>query len=213
MRYRGGPKAVPDSLTVWTDTALMATYAEYCPIAAGAECLADRWTLLILREMMVGAHRFNDIHRGIPRISRTLLSQRLRTLVNGGLWNAPRWAPPGVPPDRGRPGPRGRDLGGRQLACAGRSSIPRNTSWILCGVVWQTAPSGQLRPEAGRADHGGGSCTGARHPGRAWLVSDRNAATGCEMDPGYEVDLVVLRGQPCAAPLVLRCESVASGGK
>ena len=63
----------------------MATYAEYCPIAAGAECLADRWTLLILRESMLGAHRFNDIHRGIPRISRTLLAQRLRQLERWGI--------------------------------------------------------------------------------------------------------------------------------
>src|SRR5664279_4535724 len=58
---------------------------EYCPIAASVEVLGDRWTPLILREVMVGASGFNEIHRGIPRISRTLLAQRLRELQRRGL--------------------------------------------------------------------------------------------------------------------------------
>ncbi len=63
----------------------MTSYEEYCPIAVGVEYFGDRWTPLILRELVVGSHRFNDIHRGIPKISRTLLSQRLRSLVDRGL--------------------------------------------------------------------------------------------------------------------------------
>ena len=58
---------------------------DYCPIAASVEVLGDRWTPLIIREVMVGASGFNEIHRGIPRVSRTMLAQRLRELERRGL--------------------------------------------------------------------------------------------------------------------------------
>lgn len=58
---------------------------DYCPIAASVEVLGDRWTPLIIRELMVGSSGFNEIHRGIPRVSRTLLAQRLRELERRGL--------------------------------------------------------------------------------------------------------------------------------
>jgi DNA-binding HxlR family transcriptional regulator len=45
---------------------------DYCPIAASVEVLGDRWTPLVVRELMVGAGGFNEINRGIPRASRTL---------------------------------------------------------------------------------------------------------------------------------------------
>src|SRR6478672_1642425 len=63
----------------------MPNYADYCPIAVGVEVLGDRWTALVIRELMVGASGFNEIHRGIPRVSRTLLAQRLRLLERRGL--------------------------------------------------------------------------------------------------------------------------------
>jgi DNA-binding HxlR family transcriptional regulator len=71
---------------------------EYCPIAASVEVLGDRWTLLIIREVIVGASGFNEIHRGIPRMSRTLLAQRLRELERRGLLTheASRRGHPGV---------------------------------------------------------------------------------------------------------------------
>lgn len=55
-------------------------YGEYCPIAKAAEILAERWTPLIIRNIYLRAHTFNDIHRGCPRMSSTLLAQRLRSL-------------------------------------------------------------------------------------------------------------------------------------
>jgi DNA-binding HxlR family transcriptional regulator len=58
---------------------------DYCPIAASVEVLGDRWTPLIIREVMVGSTGFNEIHRGIPRVSRTMLAQRLRELERRGL--------------------------------------------------------------------------------------------------------------------------------
>jgi DNA-binding HxlR family transcriptional regulator len=63
----------------------MRTYAQYCPIVRAVETLGDRWTLLILRDMLVGARRFNELARGLPGISRALLSRRLRQLVAAGL--------------------------------------------------------------------------------------------------------------------------------
>lgn len=58
---------------------------EYCPVAIGARVLGDRWSLLIVRELIVGATRFNEIHRALPGLSRSLLSSRLRMLARQGL--------------------------------------------------------------------------------------------------------------------------------
>ncbi len=63
----------------------MDTYGQYCPVAKAAEVLGDRWTLLILRDMHTGAVKFNDLHRGLPGISRSVLTQRLRKLERDGL--------------------------------------------------------------------------------------------------------------------------------
>ncbi|MGF7234769.1 MAG: winged helix-turn-helix transcriptional regulator [Frankia sp.] len=62
--------------------------SDYCPIAAGAEVLGDRWTPLVIRELTVGASGFNEIHRGIPRVSRTLLAQHgCAILSDADSWN------------------------------------------------------------------------------------------------------------------------------
>ena len=63
----------------------MTTYQQYCPVARALEVLADRWTLLIVRELFLGSHRFNDIERGLPGISRSLLASRLRDLEEAGI--------------------------------------------------------------------------------------------------------------------------------
>ena len=63
----------------------MPDYGHFCPVALGSEVLADRWTPLILRELVLGNTRFNDITRGLPGISRSLLVQRLRHLERRGV--------------------------------------------------------------------------------------------------------------------------------
>jgi DNA-binding HxlR family transcriptional regulator len=60
-------------------------YGQYCPIAKGAEIFAERWTPLIIRNLHVGAHTFTEIAAGCPRISTTLLAQRLRGLERAGV--------------------------------------------------------------------------------------------------------------------------------
>ena len=63
----------------------MAKYHQYCPVARAAEIFADRWTPLIMRELLAGSRRFNEIQRGLPGVSRSLLVSRLRHLEDGGV--------------------------------------------------------------------------------------------------------------------------------
>jgi DNA-binding HxlR family transcriptional regulator len=62
----------------------MAGYGQFCSMARAHEVLGGRWTLLVVRELLCGSRRFNDIRRGIPRISRTMLSERLQALAFAG---------------------------------------------------------------------------------------------------------------------------------
>jgi DNA-binding HxlR family transcriptional regulator len=60
-------------------------YGQFCTVARGAEVLCERWTPLVVRELLCGSKRFNDLHRGVPRMSTSLLSQRLRRLEECGV--------------------------------------------------------------------------------------------------------------------------------
>lgn len=62
-----------------------AGYGQYCPLALAAELLCQRWTILVLSRIVDGCHRFNEIRRGVPQISPSLLSQRLHQLEAAGL--------------------------------------------------------------------------------------------------------------------------------
>lgn len=167
--------------------------AEYCPISTGVEVLGDRWTPLVIRELMVGASGFNDIHRGIPRISRTLLAQRLRQLERLGLV------------DREVNG-RGR-AGGYTLTASGEALTPIvwamgqwAADWLFgdptegdcdgLSVIWrlhQHAVPAKL-PATRTVVHlvltGAGAAEG-------WLKLDASGATVCKDDQGYDVDLAV----------------------
>lgn len=101
----------------------MSGYGQFCAIARAHEALGGRWTLLVVRELMCGSHRFNDIRRGIPRISRTMLSERLQALTHLGA----------VTRHEGQRGPEygltdaGRELAGviGALASWGQRWLPR----------------------------------------------------------------------------------------
>lgn len=62
----------------------MPSYGQFCSVARAHEVVGGRWTVLVVRELLCGGRRFNDIRRGIPRISRTMLSERLQALVFAG---------------------------------------------------------------------------------------------------------------------------------
>jgi DNA-binding HxlR family transcriptional regulator len=61
------------------------TYHQFCPVAKAMELLDERWTMLLVRELVLGSEHFNDLRRGLPRMSPTLLSKRLHQLVRAGV--------------------------------------------------------------------------------------------------------------------------------
>jgi DNA-binding HxlR family transcriptional regulator len=171
----------------------MTSYADYCPITAGVEVLGDRWTPLVIRELMVGCEGFNEIHRGIPRISRTLLAQRLRMLERRGLIRREG-------AERGRPGRYVLTDAGQMLTPIVWSIGQWAAEWIFgdpteedcdgLSVIWrmhQHAIPAKL-PEQRVVVHlvltGAGAAQG-------WLGVDQRGITACKDDPGYDIDLVV----------------------
>ena len=60
-------------------------YKQFCPLAMAAQLLCTRWTMVLMRELIAGSTRFNDIRRGVPKMSPTLLSQRLKDLEEAGI--------------------------------------------------------------------------------------------------------------------------------
>jgi DNA-binding HxlR family transcriptional regulator len=60
-------------------------YGQFCAVARALDLLGERWTLLIVRELLLGSRRFGEVQRGIPRISRTMLSARIRELADAGV--------------------------------------------------------------------------------------------------------------------------------
>jgi DNA-binding HxlR family transcriptional regulator len=81
LLFRG--EAIADNKEIMMSNS--AKYGQFCPLSVAAEFLCNRWTLLLLREMVFGSQTFNDISRGVPRMSRTLLSKRLKELGAIGL--------------------------------------------------------------------------------------------------------------------------------
>lgn len=71
------------------------SYRQFCPVAMAAEVLCTRWTVVLLRELLAGSSRFNELRRGLPRMSPALLSQRLKELEDAQILE--RRAAPGQP--------------------------------------------------------------------------------------------------------------------
>ena len=101
----------------------MKSYGQFCSFARALDLLGERWTLLVIRELLGGSTHFNELRRGIPRISRTMLSARLRALLDAGV----------VTRDEGKDGPAyaltaaGTELAGavRELGVWGQRWLPR----------------------------------------------------------------------------------------
>ena len=73
-----------------------ASYGQFCPVAMGAEVVCSRWTALVLRELLCGTTRFNDLRRGVPLMSPSLLSKRLKELEEAGVIAAVPTGQPGI---------------------------------------------------------------------------------------------------------------------
>jgi len=63
----------------------MSTYGQFCPVDKAMELLDERWTLLVVRELLLGSTHFNDLRRGVPKMSPALLSRRLKSLTRAGV--------------------------------------------------------------------------------------------------------------------------------
>jgi DNA-binding HxlR family transcriptional regulator len=192
MRGRGPDSGLPASSRTGEDDRVP-RYTDYCPIATGVDVLGDRWTPLVIRELTVGSAGFNEIHRGIPRISRTLLAQRLRTLERRGLV-------------RRQTTSTGR-AGGYELTTAGEAlspivwamghwaaewmfTDPTEDEWDGMTLIWrlhQQANPEKL-PTTRTVVHL--LLTGASGA-EGWLNVDAEGMTVCKDDQGHDVDLAV----------------------
>ena len=171
----------------------MTSYADYCPIAIGVDVLGDRWTPLVIRELMVGASGFNDIHRGIPRISRTLLAQRLRQLERAGIVNRDV-------SERGRAGRYALTPAGDALTPIVWAMGHWAAEWVFgdpteedcdgLSVIWRLhqhavpmkLPTTRTVVHLVLTGHGGAE---------GWLALDSGGATVCRDDQGLSVDLAL----------------------
>jgi DNA-binding HxlR family transcriptional regulator len=164
----------------------MRTYAQYCPIAKATEVLGERWSLLIMRDMLPGRRRFNELARGLPGISRAMLAKRLRQLEAAALI--------------------ARDDDGYVMTEAGADLEPvimALAEWGARHAFTDPAPE-ELDPDLllwwihGRIDRRAlpdrivvVQFTFADHASRYWLVVEPQDTSVCLTDPGFEIDVEV----------------------
>jgi DNA-binding HxlR family transcriptional regulator len=171
----------------------MNLYGQYCPVARASEILADRWTVLIIRELLAGIHRFNDLDRGLPGISRALLVERLRRLEQTGVLER-RLSPVGRPVEycltpAGRQLQRVIDvLGGWGARWA--FGDPRPTELDPVVLLWwmrRRVYRHRLPPlrTVIQFDFRGG------RTGSYWLVLKRTDVSVCLQHPKFQIDLRV----------------------
>lgn len=173
------------------------SYRQFCPVAMAAEVLCTRWTVVLLREMVAGSTRFNDLRRGVPRMSPALLSQRLKDLEAAGIVR--RAAAPGE-----------HGVFEYQLTDAGQELAPLvdafgvwGQRWVTTEVsmqnldaqllMWDMRRSLNLEPLPRRR-----WVIQFRYPERPakerswWLIVAPDMPVDlCSVDPGFDVDLYV----------------------
>jgi DNA-binding HxlR family transcriptional regulator len=172
-------------------------YGQFCPISRASEILAERWTPLVVRELLCGSVRFNDLQRGVPRMSSALLSRRLKELEYAGIVER-------------RPVRSGRGWE-YHLTDAGRELLPvlhDMGKWAQRWVRHDLTAEENLDPDLlmwdiRRSVTSEGMPTDRRftvrfqyadvpaNRRRYWLVFEREGTDLCIKDPGFEVDLYV----------------------
>lgn len=168
----------------------MPGYGQFCPVAKAMEILDERWTLLVVRELLLGSRHFNELRRGVPRMSPALLSKRLKSLERAGVVT--------------------RTVDGQQvfydLTPAGRELFEVVNGLGLWGMRWiselgdadldphllmwdirRTIPTDQWPPKRTTvairfSDNG-------LRDRNWWVVVADGEADVCDVDPGFEVDV------------------------
>ena len=173
----------------------MRGYGQFCPIAKASEVLAERWTPLVVRELLCGSHRFNDLHRGLPLMSRSLLAKRMRELERAGV--VERRAGEGgaaeyhltTAGEELRPIVMGLGTWGQRWVRSGVSTEdldPRLLMWDMQrSIETEALPRRRVVVRFEFADVRAGL------PRVTWLILDQGEVDVCYRDPGFEVDLVV----------------------
>lgn len=171
------------------------SYHQFCPVAKAMELLDERWTLLLLRELIMGSEHFNDLRRGLPRMSPTLLSRRLHQLTVAGIVER-------------------NDSDGAiayRLTDAGRELRPVVEALGIWGTRWiGELGDGDLDPKLllwdmhRRVDHSvvpGGKAVVhfafSGVPGHSrnwWLVINSGEVDVCDNDPGFDVTVSISAG-------------------
>lgn len=174
-----------------------ASYKQFCPVAMAAEILCTRWTVVLLRELVAGSSRFNELRRGVPRMSPALLSKRLHELEEAGV--VARERVPAAP-----------EIDAYRLTDAGRDLQPVIEAIGMWGQKWvETAPTLEnLDPELLMWDMRRNLNTDPLPERRTviafqypelppsqrkwWLIVEPDGTVDlCHIDPGFDVDLYV----------------------
>lgn len=171
----------------------MSSYGQYCPVARSVEVLGERWTLLVMRDLLTGVRRFNDLARGLPRMSRSLLSKRLAHLQDAGLVR--RVERPGDGAREYRPTEAGEALWPvveSLMTWGARWAFDQPTEeeldpvllmwWIRRGTVPERLPRARATIQFTFADD-------AR--GHYWLLVARDDVSVCLTPPPFDVDVFV----------------------
>jgi DNA-binding HxlR family transcriptional regulator len=170
----------------------MHTYRQYCPVAKAHEILGDRWTMLVVRELISGQESFNDIARGLPGIPRSTLSNRLRRLEASGVLQR---TPAGKGSHRYCLTAAGKDLGpvvhamGRWGAAWAFEMLneadldPGLLLWRMQNRLNVAALPGERVTVAFDFQRGPKGCF--------WFVINDGGASVCITDPGFDIGLSV----------------------
>lgn len=170
-------------------------YGQFCPVAVACEVFAERWTPLILRELFQGSRRFSEIRRGMPLISRALLTQRLRHLEDVGVIESRALA-------RGREynlSTAGAEFHGvieelgawGQRWIHGRASAQNLDAKLLMWNMRRRLAVDRLPDRRIVVQFDFRGVPPGRGPSSYWLVASRREVDVCLKDPGFGIDLVV----------------------
>jgi DNA-binding HxlR family transcriptional regulator len=163
---------------------------QFCPIAKAAEILCERWTLLVVRELLLGSRHFNDFHRGLPMLSPALLTKRLRTLEEVGV----------LARINGKKGVEYRPtLAGEELRPIVQLFGQWGARWVRSQLLHEELDAGSLMwfihrhfklnelPPRDVVIHL--RFTDARRLNRWWIIVTPKGGELCLDDPGREVDI------------------------